>query len=242
MTTIELPLIVAPIVTTKMCERAKLATSVDRCRNSVTDPFDGREWSVSFDGGDADIVVRKTGVGPEREQVLAQYERLRQAKADANYRAKAYKEAYARQKETDTPELRESTRASVEQIIKTSDDADKAFSEFEEDHPECLLKRFMSEATYWKSKVDNEQKVVDRYTKSLADWQTKIDAYAGSDDNLKESYAACKQTLDVHQAQLDSYLSKMESVQNQASKVKVATLADIQILIPVGATVAFAPQ
>jgi chromosome segregation ATPase len=222
-----------------MCERARMTSSVGKCRNSVTDPEDGREWSVSFEGGDADIVVKKSGASPDREQALAQYERLRQAKADANYRAKAYKDAYARQKETDTPELRESSRSAVEKIVKASDDADKAFREFEKEHPECRLKRFASEEAYWKSKVSSEQKTVDSYAKGLAGWQEKIDSYAGSDDNLKESYAACKQTLDTHQAQLETYLAKAKAVQDEASKVKVDALSDIEILIPVGATVAF---
>lgn len=234
-----IPLILAPIVADRMCQRAGVARSVDKCRNAVTDPVDGREWSVSWEGGEADIVCHKSGGSSSQEQVYSQYDRLREAKAKSNHTAKGYTEAYAKQKDTDTPELRESTRAAVEKIVAESDVADRLFAEFEQAHPECLLKRYTGEIAQWTTKVKAEELQVKRYEESCDGWKQKIKDTPDRDDNLKESLAACESVLEQHKAKLAGFKKSLADVEKLAEKVEFSPVEVETIVVPMGAAVCF---
>lgn len=238
---VALPLILAPIVSVLMCERAGMQTSVMKYRKAVTDPVDGREWSVRFDGGQSDIVCTKSPQSASQEQVFSQYERLRQFKATADHRAKGYAQAYERQKETDTPEMRESTRAEVERIQKEAADADARFAAFEKDHPECLKKRLLSEIAYWNGKAAVQAKKAALYEKAVEDWLKKADEYKGADDNIQESLAGCRATLAQATAELTAFESERDRLQEQADKIKDGRPDTETVTVPMGASVVIVP-
>lgn len=251
--TIVIPLCLAPIVSVAMCERAGLQTCVNSCRKAVTDK-DGREWSVVYSGGQDDIVCYKSVATTAQEQIFSQYERLRESKAHANHLAKAYKDAYAKQKNTDTPALRESSRPAVEKIIAASDESDRLFSKFEKAHPECKLKRLKAEESYWTNQANVARLNVKKQETNSAAWQEKIDALPivkvqnddGTeadgplrDDNLEESLKGSNRVLAELQARLDNAESKLKAVQEAASMVKAPSIEAVIIRIPVGSAVTF---
>lgn len=238
-----LPLILAPIVGTIMCERAGIATSVQKFRKAVTDPVDGREWSVRFDGGQSDIVCTKSGADPALEQIFSQYERLRQVKQTANHHAARFKTGYAMQKDTDTPELREASRPGVEKMLKESDDADKAFAEFEQLHPECLAKRLTAELSQGKQKLASLTLVVEKTKKSCEEWQAKIDEVADPEkaDNLKESLKACEDALQLAVSKVEKQKRLVDKTQKALAEIPVKNLGPVIINVPFGVPVTFVP-
>lgn len=245
---IVLPWLVAPILSVIYCDRAGIPHGVSKYRKAVTDPVDGREWTVSHDGGKADIIVEKQVASASQDQIFAQYDRLKESKAQANRQKDAYLSAYEKQKETDTPELRESTRKQVEAVVLKSDEADFAFYEFEQLHPECELKRLKSEAAYWTSKVGSQKVQVGKYEKACDEWQKQIDALPPNkkdkdspqrDDNLQESLKSCKDSLGAAKELLNGYQANLKKIETAMAKIDFKPLTADRYLIPYGASVTF---
>lgn len=242
------PLILGPIVTPLLCDAAKVPhrAKVDK---SITDPSDGREWTVRVDGDT--IVCEKASASGEEMRVRDQYARICQVLAQAENRAGRYRRAFDDTEDNTVEELRAGMRPEIDRLIAEADAAKQRFDQFESDHPECKRSRLLSESVSMLGKAEAHKKTVDVYTKAVVDWDKKWDeakaafkpdkkGEAFKDDHIQEMRENAKATLDKAKSDVKACLAEAGRLREEGEALPERTSVRQTIEIKTGEPVTFA--